>query len=77
MTWPLCRYPKGPLHLTVHRQKAEEYLGILLQGQDTTLHTRANVELEGIARQSVEASRLGSCACFGVKLYFFLSRNLP
>ena len=24
-----------------------------------------NVELEGIARQVVEASRLGSCACFG------------
>ena len=24
-----------------------------------------NVELEGIARQVVEAWRLGSCACFG------------
>ena len=24
-----------------------------------------NVELDGIARQVVEASRLGNCACFG------------
>ena len=24
-----------------------------------------NIEIEGIARQVVEASRLGSCACFG------------